>query len=345
MALTADELVSLSNASLDHYIRSQPESQILQDRPLYNDMMANAKSFNGAEEYIRKNVKGVYSSSMVGYSHDDEVSYVNPANIKQAKAKWYEVASGIKVFYTELKANGIHVLDSAMGKNVSASADELQRISNIFDDKNEDLMEGSERSLAEMFWRDGTQDAKALPGILSFIVNSPSTGTRFGIDAAANSWWRNRANLAIDASTASNNNLVNELQQEVRQLRRYARKPKHKVYAGSDWMEAFEKELRAKGNYTLTGWAKSGRIDASIADLEFKGIEIVYEPLLDDLSRAKYGYILDLNAIRLWKMDSEWMVRHNPARPAEQYVLYRGITCTGAIMATQLNSSCVTSIA
>lgn len=343
MPLTAEELVSLSNASLDHYVREQPESQVIQDRPLYNDLLAGAKSFSGGLDYIKKNVKGVYSSSMTGYSHDDELAYVNPANIKQSKALWYETASGIKVYFTELKKNGIHVVDSAMGKNVRASDDELMRISNIFEDKNEDLMEGSQRSLAEMFWRDGSQDAKAIPGILSFILDSPSTGTTFGISRADNSWWRNIASLGVDSSTASNQNLVNDLQVKFRQLRRYA-KPKHKFYAGSTWMDAFEKELRSKGNYTLEGWDKKGRIDASIADLAFKGVDIVYEPLLDDLGRQKYAYILDLNAINLWKMENEWMVSHNPARPAEQMVLFRGLTCTGAIMARRLNSSMVSSI-
>src|SRR3990167_429588 len=343
MPLSAEELVSLSNASLDHYVREQPESQVIQDRPLYNDLIAGAKTFPGGKEYIKKNVKGQYSSSMSGYSHDDELPYVNPANIKQSQALWYEVASGIKVYYTELKKNGIHVVDSAFGKNVRASDDELMRISNIFDDKNEDLMEGSQRSLAEMFWRDGTQDAKAIPGILSFMLDSPTTGTTFGISRADNSWWRNLASLLIDSSTASNNNLVNDLQLRFRQLRRYA-KPTHKIYAGSTWMDAFEKELRSKGNYTLEGWSKQGRIDASMADLAFKGVEIIYEPLLDDLSRAKYAYVLDLKAINLWKMDNEWMVTHNPARPAEQMVLFRGLTCTGGILARRLNSSLVSSI-
>lgn len=343
MSLTAEELVSLSNASLDHYVRGQPESQLIQDRPLYNDLVAGAKTFPGGLEFIKKNVKGVYSSSMTGFSHDDELAYVNPANIKQAKAKWYEVASGIKVFFTELKENGIHVVDSAFGKNVRASDDELLRISNIFEDKNEDLMEGSHRSLAEMFWRDGSQDAKAIPGILSFILDAPTTGTSFGISRADNAWWRNIASLLIDSSTAGNQNLVNDLQVKFRQLRRYG-KPKHKWYAGSTWMDAFEKELRSKGNYTLEGWDKKGRIDASIADLAFKGVEIMYEPLLDDLGRAKYSYILDMAAINLWKMDNEWMVTHNPARPAEQMVLFRGLTCTGGLMARRLNSSMVSSI-
>jgi hypothetical protein len=109
-------------------------------------------------------------------------------------------------------------------------------------------------------------------------------------------------------------------------------------------MDAFEKELRSKGNYTLEGWAKSKTIDASIADIAFKGIEIQYEPLLDDLGLSKYCYVLDLNAIKLMPMQGEADKIHTPARPAEKYVIYRAVTWTGALCASQLNTSGVYAI-
>ena len=36
-------------------------------------------------------------------------------------------------------------------------------------------------------------------------------------------------------------------------------------------------------------------------------------------------------------MEDEWRKDHTPARPANQFVLYRSITCTGQMVATQLN--------
>lgn len=346
MALSATELQNLANASLDFHLKGAAQSQVLQNRPLFDDLLAGKKEFPAGKEYITEPVKGVYSSSMRGYDHDDEQEYVNPANLKRTQIKWYEVSSGISTTFTELKRNGITVTDDENFQGSTVTQGEMVQLTNILDDKVEDLMEGSARSLHEMFWRDGTQDAKAIPGILSFILDAPTTGTTFGIDRAANSWWRNRYSLAINTSTASDNNLVNTLQKEFRQLRRYAKKPMHKFYAGSDFMDAFEKELRSKGNYTLEGWSKQGRIDASVADLSFKGIEIQYEPMLDDLSRAKYGYVLDLNQIKLRPMaGGEWMKRHTPKRPVEKYAMYMALTCTGAISARQLNSSGVYSIA
>lgn len=343
MAFTAQELASIEASVIDYHIKGVND-QTLQARPLHDDLVKMAESFPGGKEYVTMRVSGEFPVEMVGYTHDDEQGYENPSTMKEAKAAWKEVGAGISYTHTELKKYGISVVDSAFGdKTTTHSEAELVALVKLIEYKNGQLTEGSKRSLAEMFWRDGSQDAKAIPGVLSFILDTPTSGTTFGIDRA-NTWWRNRASLAIDSSTATNQNLVNTLQDEFRQLRRYGT-PKHKFYAGSDFMDAFEKELRSKGNYTLEGWAKQGRIDASIADLAFKGVDIVYEPLLDDLSRAKYGYVLDMNAIRLWQMENEWMKSHTPARPPEKYVLYRALTCTGCICASQLNTSGVYSIA
>ena len=344
MAFTAQELQNIANAIIDYHIRGKVESQILQDRPLYDDLMKGKKSFPGGKEFITGRVKGQYTSAVQGYSHDDEQVYNNPANIKQWQAKWYEVAAGIQVTHTELKTAGITVTETTTGSETSRHSEfELIALTNLLDDKFEDLDEGSKRSFAEMMWRDGTQDSKAIPGVRSFILDSPATGVTFGIDRVANSWWRNRAQLLIDTSTAGNQNLVQALQQQFRQLRRFAT-PKHRFYAGSDFMDAFEKELRSKGNYTLEGWAKSKSIDASVADLAFKGVMIQYEPLLDDLSLAKFGYVLDMNAIKLRPMENEEWKLHSPARPPEKYVLYRALTYTGGLVADRLNTSGVYSI-
>jgi hypothetical protein len=343
MPFTAQEILQAENSLLNFNKKGITE-QTIQVRPLYDDLIKSKKTFPGGKEFITMRVNGQFPVTMSGYSHDDEQAYQNPATIKQAKCKWYEMSAGISMTLTELKMYGISVVDSLdSAKTTTHTEAEQVALVDILQYKLNQLDEGAARSLAEMCWRDGTQDAKAIPGITSFIVESPTVGTRFGIDAGIESYWRNRASLAIDSSTASNQNLVTKLQSEFRQLRRFGT-PKHKFYAGSDFLEAFEKELRSKGNYTMEGWSKSGRIDASVADLAFKGVELTYEPLLDDLGRGKYGYVLDMNSINLWGMDGEWMKNHTPARPPEKYVMYRAITCTGGLCAGQLNTSGVYSI-
>lgn len=344
MPFTAQELANIANSVLDFHQRGKPTSQIIQDRPLYNDLMATKQSFPGGKEFITYPVKGVYTTALSGYSHDDTVTFQNPANIKRAQVKWYEMSGGISITHTELHIAGVSVVDTNGASTTNHSQQELVQLTNLLDDKFEDMDEGTKRSLAEIMWRDGTQDSKVFPGITSFILPSPTTGTTFGIDRAANPWWRNRANVSIDSSTAANQNLVQTLQLEIRQLRRYAKNPKHRFYCGSTFMDAFEKELRSKGNYTLEGWAKQGKIDASVADLAFKGIDLQYEPLLDDLGQQKFGYLLDTNAIKLRPMENEEWKMHTPARPPEKYVLYRAVTYVGALCANQLNSSGVYAI-
>lgn len=346
MPFTAQELNNIAAASLDYHIKGPVHSQTIQNKPLLAALKKNQKTFPGGKEYITIGVKGEYTSELQGYSHDDQVSYANPANMKRAQTPWYELHCGISFTATELKKDGISVVDSTTGANTSKhSGRELTVLANILEDKMEDMSEGWARSFNNMGWQDGTQDSKVVPGIMSFILDDPTAaGTTFGLDRVQNTWWRNRASLAIDSSTAANQNLVTKLQQEFRQLRRYGA-PKHTFLCGSDFLDAFEQELRAKGNYTLEGWAKQGRIDASVADLAFKGINLEYDPTLDDLGRAKYGYVLDMSAIKLMPMEGEDMKKHNPARPEDRYVIYQAMTWTGGLIARQLNTSGVYSIA
>lgn len=349
MAFTQAELNNIAAAALDFHIKGPAHSQVIQTKPLTRALEARKQTFPGGKEFITQAVKGVYTTALQGYTHNDTVNYGNPANLKRAQAKWYELHAGISVYLTELKMDGISVVDSTTGARTTEHSErEMTALTGLLQDKLEDMSEGWAQSFQKMLWQDGTQDAKVVPGITSFILDNPAAvGNTFGIDRVVNAWWRNRAGLAIDVSAPDDQALVQTLQREFRQLRRYAAGAKHVFLCGSDFMDAFEMELRAKGNYTMDGWSKGGggRIDAGVADLAFKGVALEYDPSLDDLGKAKYGYVLDMNAIKLRPMDGEDMKKHNPARPEDKYAIYQALTWTGGLIARQLNSSGVYSIA
>jgi hypothetical protein len=351
MPFTAQELANIAAATLDfHFDRGKVHSQTIQDKPLLRWFQGRQKTFPGGKENITVRVKGVYTTTIQGYSHDDQVGYANPANIRQAVYPWKEIHAGIKVTMTELKKDGITVVDSQAGeKTAPKSGREMTALANLLDDKMEDLSEGWARGMNAMFWADGTADPKLVPGIKSLIVDNPAVGLVGGIDPATNPWWRNRAlvgagAIAANEGNAADNILIKTLQKEVRQLRRYGGKP-GAALSGSDFLDQLEAELRAKGVYTQTGWAKSGRIDASVADVELKGIMFDYDPTLDDIGEARRCYIIDPKGILPMVMEGEDMKRHHPSRPEDRYVIYRAVTWTGGLVARQRNGCGVYEIA
>ena len=347
MPFTAQELASIANGVLDFNVRGQPLLQTIQEKPLLNAMMKAQKTFGAGKEVITESVKGDYTTTIIGFTHDDTVSYQNTPNLKRVSYPWKEIHAGIQFTGTELKKGGISIVDSLNGAKTAKHSDtEMTVLVDLLDDKLEDMMEGWSRGMNNMFWKDGTQDAKQVPGVLAYITDTPTTGVTGGIDRVQNTWWRNRASLSIasSSSTWANQPLIRVLQQEYRQLKRFGGKPKL-FPAGSDFLDALEMELRSNGSFTQDGWAKSGKIDMSVADLQFKGTELIYDPTLDDLGRSKFGYWLDLRRIKPKVMEGEDRKTHTPARPAEKYVYYRAMTWTGGIVVNQLNAHGVYSIA
>ena len=338
MPFSAQELTNIANAALDFYIKGPAMAQSIQKRPTLDAFKAKQKSFPGGKADIRRNVKGSYTSSFVGYTHDDTVAYANPANIKQTAYPWREIHAGISVTHTELKHDGISVTENDAGTS-EHSQREMTAITNLLEDKLDDLSEGSARSHNEMLWRDGTQDAKAFPGILSVVTLTPTVGIKGGIDSATNVWWRNRALVGGNKITASaaNQTLTKTLRSEVRQLTRYGGRPSL-LPAGSAFLVARELEVAEKGIYTQEGFTNKGKTDIGMADISMRGVgAFYYDPTLDDLGMSKFAFFLDPMHIYLDVMDGEDMKTHSPRRPADKYVMYRGLTWTGGMVADMLN--------
>lgn len=357
MAFTAAELANIAAASLDFYV-SAPDGvfmQTVQEKPLLSIMEGKKKSFPGGKGDISLPVQfafgaGGVNDTLTGYTHNDIVNYFTPANITRAQYPWREHHIGMTLTYTELKIDGISVTDDVTGDGASRhSQREMTALVNLLDNKMKDMAEQYARSLNLLLWGDGTIDPKALAGLRSIITDNPTVGTVGGINRAlpANVGWRNRAlttanaGTAVTSNTANGGALLQVLQQEYRQLRRYGGNPTV-FLAGSDFIDAMEVELRANGNYSQSGFTSSQ--DGSMGDLSFKGVKIKYDPTLDDLGRAKFGYWFDPRHIHLYCMENEWKRQHTPPRPSNQYALYKALTNTGQLVASQCNSALVIEI-
>ncbi len=347
MPFTVAETENIANSALDFFIdKGKATSQHIQDKPLLKAMNAAEESFPGGKEFISGAVKGNTTSGIQGFQHDDEVGYTNPANTKRYNYPWKLIHNGIEFSMHELAKDGISIVDTTNGKGeTNHSERELTALVNILNEKFEDMAEGWDRGFNNMYWADGSTDSNLVPGIKSFVVDVPTAGTVVGgIDQAANSWWRNRATLGMNAGTPANMVVTTELQKEYRQLRRYGGNPKLWI-AGSDFIQALEQELRSKGTFTDQGWNSKGKTDTGMADIAFKGNAIEYDPTLDDLGESKRLYVLDTRFIKPKVIDGESKKKHYPARPENKYMFYRAMTWMGGLICNKRNAHGVYSIA
>lgn len=362
MPLTAAQLADINNATYEVFLnKGKVLAQNIQQKPLLKLLDGAAGSFAGGRDSVALNVKaGQGGGSLQGYSGDDQLTFYNPTGIKRARYNWKEHHIGKQITHTELKENGIDVIDSDAGNDSTAvmSGRERHALANILDEKNEMMAEDYAVSLNDLLWGDGSSDAKALAGVQSLIFANPLAGTTGGLSRSIYAWWRNRAATAahaaaggqgaITSSTANGGALIEFLDTEERQRTRY-KTPGSRIVrlCGSDFIDAYKRELRANGYYTQTGWSASGAPDGSMKDPKHDSIPLQYDPTLDDLGLAKRCYTLDIgrNGIRLLYMDGQRRKKHNPARPYDRLVMYNGVTTTAVLCAKQLNTSGVYDIA
>lgn len=354
MPFTAAELDNIANSTLDYYVdKGKLHVQNVKNKPMVAAFDKASKTFPGGKGNISVGIKtGQGGLTLAGYSHDDVVAYGNPTPAKRVNYGWKEHHIGMGLTHTELKHDGITVVENGANQSTSAKDGREQfALANLLEEKGEVMLEDYVSSWDALLHGDGTGDTKALAGIRAFILADPALGSTGGL-ARTNTWWRNRAATAaantagsganaITSSTTGGGALLQFLQKEYRQIRKFGN-PKHQCFAGSDFIDAMERELRANGEYSGNGWRDRASVDGGMATddgVPFKSWNFVYDPTLDDLGFAKRAYIVDMSAITLYYMQGEKMKKANPARPYDRYVMYRGMTTTAGLVARQLNTS------
>lgn len=353
MAFTAEELANINNSVLDEYLnKGTVFKQQIQAKPMLDAFDSAAGTFSGGKGEVSWAVaSGKSGGTLQGFTHDDEVTYYNPANTKRAAVPWKEMHLGMGLTHTELKIAGINVVESgADQRNSDIDGRDMYVLAEMYEEKVASFGEDYAVDLDAMIHADGTADTKELAGIRSFLLDSPAQGSYGGISRVTNSWWRNRAATAafnsdggqnkITASASNGGALITFLEKEVRQLRRYARGAwRPKWFAGSDFIDAYLMEIRANGNYSDRGFMASGTVDGGMDDPSFKRMPFIYDPTLDDLGRGKFCYCIDMAKIKLLYLKGNKMKKANPARPPERYVQYMAVTTTAVMVAKQLNTS------
>ncbi|MGF7008110.1 phage major capsid protein [Aminobacter sp. BE322] len=361
MAFTADEIANINNAALENFIdKGKVWKQNVANKPMLAAFNQAAGRFSGGNENVSFAVKaGQGGGSLQGYSGDDQVAYYNPTGIKRARFPWKEHHIGMVVTHTELKIDGINIVEDGADQDTSAmDGREEHALANLLDEKNDTLGEDYAFSFDRLLHQDGAADPKALAGIASLLLANPNAGSTGSISRVANTWWRNRAATAafgaaggqgaITVNAANGGALIEFMDKEARARSKYKNgSTRVRYFAGSDFIDGYKKELRSNGYYSQTGWQGQNNADGAMPDPKHGGLQLEWDPTMDDLGLAKRCYAIDMGrtGVRLLYMDGNRMKKHNPARPYDRYVLYNGITTTAVMIAKQLNTSGVYDIA
>lgn len=360
MAFTADELVNINNSTLEHFIdKGRVWKQFVANKPMLEAFNSRAGFFPGGKEFVSWGVKaGQGGGGVQGYTGDDQLSFYNPTGVKRARAAWKEHHIGTVITHTELKIDGVDVIESGANARTSEMGGREEFVlANLLDEKNDTMGEDFARSMDLLLHGDGSTDTKAFAGIKSIILHNPGAGSTFGLSRPANVWWRNDAatnafGLAggrgrITSNPANGGALIEAMDQAMRRRMKYAQGATRTMYfAGTDFIDAYKREIRANGNYFDNG--VNGRtFDGAMTDPSHGGVALRWDPTLDDIGESKFCYAIDMGqtGLRMMYMDGQRMKRHNPARPYDRMVMYNGITTTCVLIAKQLNTSGVYEIA
>lgn len=348
MALGLSVASDIANAILDHYVRGKAFAQTIQKRPLLEALGSAKKTFPAGKQYISEPVQGVYMSDtngfFAGYSEDDQLTFTQAQNILRAQYPWKEVHAGLIISWTELKKDGITISDNQ--KTSEHTDREIDILTDLLENRMDDFGESWARSCNTMFWSDGTQDAKQVPGVLSILTDNPAAGTTGGLSRATYAWWRHRAKVGANKITpsAEDQTLSKTLQSEVRLLTRFGGAPDTQL-CGSDFLNALELEYRAKGIYTQQGFTSKPN-DIGMREITLTGLgKFTYDPTLDDLGLSKRCYIFDSKRLRQRPMDGEDNKTLTPERPYNYMVFLKSMTWTGGLECYQLNANGVYEVA
>lgn len=337
----------IASAALIWYVKGAALSQTTQDKPLLMWLRENKKYFKGGNGQISEPVQGAYMSDSAGFvqgfSEDDSINFPQAANLLRAVYNWKETITGLIITWTELLKDGITIVDDTKGGRVR-DHDSETRLTGLLENRMDDFGESNSRGYNAMYWRDGTADAKHVPGIFSILTDTPAVGTTGGLARATYSWWRHRTSLALVPS-AQNSTLIQFFNSELVQLKRYGGKPS-KALCGSAFLDALRTELFAKGYFTMNGFQGEKATDLGMGGIHISGMgNFEYDPTLDSEGKSKRCYILDKTGLNLWCMEGQDQQVLTPERPYNYLIYLNNLKSTGAIVARRLNGMGVYAIA
>lgn len=346
MPFTPTQFVRGMDYTIHTYDRVQPVDQINTERPFLTWALANradslyGNGLFGNPVYVDNN------SNYQRYFGADQVTYNTRDPDRQALFPYVNAHDGFWFDEDTLRANNIVV--SEEGGLEAPTKLERDQLINLLGEAWRALREGMQENLALDVLRDGSQSTKAVAGLDLLVSQNPTVGT-IGQLAASNSWWQNNISLTIAQA-----NLIDQMEIMWRACLRYGKIKPTKIFCGA----AFLDDYRAAANVMINRQIHAGgnerggvALDPGTTTLYFKGVELVWDPVFEQLDSILGGsawtkrcYFLNEKNIKLRPFKGSWMMNRKPERLPDRYVHYAAKTSSFGMTINKRNSMAVLSI-
>lgn len=348
MPFSAEQISYAGKAAMDYIVRKSPEDLYNTDRPLLKLLNSKKRSFPGAKQYIQEKLRTTNDSNFQWFGPDEEVSYNRKRTLSEANFAWGSAHDGFALTEEELLQNYITISDDRS----TATNSEKHQFINLITENTETLKLGFSEKLDYELHLDGTQDPDAIPGLDLLISTTPTTGTVGGINRATTTLWRNYAETGISTATAGN--LTARMEVAHRTITRIGGNAPDVILAGSKFIDAYRVDAQAGiQQQVVINQNGNTKLDAGIMATSFKGVPIIWDPVMDDLQAAlnptvnwdKRAYFINSRFLHLRPAQGQDMVVRRPPRVYNRYTHYWGLTWRGAMTITRPSAMAVLSIA
>jgi hypothetical protein len=343
MAFNAEQLSYGGRAAIEFYLKNDPIDQINTEHPLLKALVAKKQEWAGGLQNVVEQLRYSNDSNFQAYFGDSQVTYNRKRTLQQAKYAWGSFHDGFGLNEDELTQNGITMTDDRSA--VPTDAEKVQ-LTNLIKENMETLKLGFNENFDLMLHRDGTQDALEIPGLDHLVSLTPSSGVIGGL-AASNTWWQNYANTSVTTTSGA---VVEAWEDGWRECIRFGGSPPDLILCGSDMYDAYRIDAKETINRRLDVKGRGGTdMDASVSGIYFKGVEVVWDPVMDTLDDldspakdwAKRVYFLNTKFLKLRPIKGHWLIPRRPPRVYDRYVHYWGLTAKAALTTSKRNAHAV----
>ena len=238
MPFSTAELARVTDYALQTISRKEPVDQITKSKPLLDYLLSTKDASNFTGGVFRERVRIANDSNYQNYFGRDQVTYNARDPMRLTSWGWSNFHDGFGYDEDEMLAAGIILTDDT---EAVATGAEKEILGNKLKESYAALRDGVTEALDKELHLDGTQNAKAAPGIDHLISTAPTTGTLGGI-ARSFTWWQNNANLNIAEA-----DLLAEMEESWRAGSLFGGRVPGRIFAGSLALDAYRDAIQAAG--------------------------------------------------------------------------------------------------